>query len=115
MTAACQFNADPATPGEASQGVHPPPTLSLLRETGVDPGSHSRLLWEHYREAVHDAARHLFPSDKALLIALWRSAGEQWTEIFCSELVPKAAATQLRTISKHDPCPPPPPSGRVEM
>ena len=28
--------------------------------------AHSRLLWPHYRQAVHEAARHLPPGDKAL-------------------------------------------------
>ena len=27
---------------------------------------HSRLLWPHYRQAVHEAARHLRPGDKSL-------------------------------------------------
>ena len=37
--------------------------------------AHSRLLWPHYRQAVHEAARHLPPGDKALWVASWRSAG----------------------------------------
>ena len=43
-----------------------------------------QLLWPHYRQAVHEAARHLPPGDKALWVALWRSAGATWTEVFCS-------------------------------
>ena len=50
--------------------------------------THSRLLWPHYRQAVHEAARHLPPGDKALWVASWRSAGATWTEVFCSGLVP---------------------------
>ena len=53
--------------------------------------THSRLLWPHYRQAVHEAARHLPPGDKALWVASWRSAGATWTEVFCSGLVPEDA------------------------
>ena len=62
--------------------------------------AHSRLLWPHYRQAVHEAARHLPPGDKALWVASWRSAGAAWTEVFCSCLVPEA---QLRAIAHYDP------------
>ena len=37
--------------------------------------AHSQLLWPHYRQAVHEAARHLPSGDKALWVASWRSAG----------------------------------------
>ena len=46
--------------------------------------AHSRLLWPHYRQAVHEAACHLPPGDKALWGASSRSAGATWTEVFCS-------------------------------
>ena len=65
--------------------------------------AHSRLLWPHYRQAVHEAARHLPPGDKALWVASWRSAGATWTEVFCSGLVPEDAETQLRAIARYDP------------
>ena len=65
--------------------------------------THSRLLWPHYRQAVHEAARHLPPGDKALLVASWRSAGATWTEVFCSGLVPEDAEAQLRAITRYDP------------
>ena len=65
--------------------------------------AHSRLLWLHYRQAVHEAARHLPPGDKALWVALWRSAGATWTEVFCSGLVPEDAEAQLRAIARYDP------------
>ena len=64
---------------------------------------HSRLLWPHYREAVHEAARHLPPGDKALWVASWRFAGAAWTEIFCSGLVPEQAEVQLRAIARYNP------------
>ena len=64
--------------------------------------AHSRLLWPHYRQAVQEAARHLPPRDKALWVALWRSAGAEWTEVFCSGLVPEAAEAQLRAIACYD-------------
>ena len=64
---------------------------------------HSRLLWSHYRQAVQEAARHLPPGDKALRVAWWRSAGAEWTEVFCSGLVPEAAQAQLRAIACYDP------------
>ena len=65
--------------------------------------THSRLLWPHYRQAVHEAARHLPPGDKALWVASWRSAGATWTEVFCSGLVPEDAEAQLRAITRYDP------------
>ena len=64
---------------------------------------HSQLLWPHYRQAVHEAARHLPPGDKALWVASWRSAGATWTEVFCSGLVPEHAEVQLRAIARYDP------------
>ena len=64
---------------------------------------HSSLLWPHYRQAVHEAARHLPPGDKALWVASWRSAGATWTEVFCSGLVPEDAEAQLRAIARYDP------------
>ena len=63
----------------------------------------SQLLWPHYRQAVHEAARHLPPGDKALWVASWRSAGATWTEVFCSGLVPEDAEAQLRAITRYDP------------
>ena len=65
--------------------------------------AHSRLLWPHYRQAVHEAARHLPPGDKALWVASWRYAGATWTEVFCSGLVPEDAEAQLRAIARYDP------------
>ena len=65
--------------------------------------THSRLLWPHYRQAVHEAARHLPPGDKALWVASWRSAGATWTEVFCSGLVPEDAEAQLRATTRYDP------------
>ena len=65
--------------------------------------AHSRLLWPHYRQAVHEAARHLPAGDKALWVASWRSAGATWTEVFCSGLVPEDAEAQLRAIARYDP------------
>ena len=65
--------------------------------------AHSRLLWPHYRQAVQKAARHLPPGDKALWVASWRSAGAEWTEVFCSGLAPEAAEAQLRAIPRYDP------------
>ena len=64
--------------------------------------AHSQLLWPHYRQAVHEAARHLPPGDKALWVASWRSAGATWTEVFCSGLVPEDAEAQLRAIARYD-------------
>ena len=64
--------------------------------------AHSRLLWPHYRQAVHEAARHLPPGDKALWVASWRSAGATWTAVFCSGLVPEDAEAQLRAIARYD-------------
>ena len=65
--------------------------------------AHSRLLWPHYRQAVHEAARHLPPGDKALWVASWCSAGAAWTEVFCSGLVPEDPEAQLRAIARYDP------------
>ena len=65
--------------------------------------AHSQLLWPHYRQAVHDAARHFPAGDKALWVASWRSAGATWTEVFCSGLVPEDAEAQLRAIARYDP------------
>ena len=65
--------------------------------------AHSRLLWPHYRQAVHEAARHLPPGDKALWVASWSSAGATWTEGFCSGLVLEEAEAQLRAIARYDP------------
>ena len=65
--------------------------------------AHSRLLWPHYRQAVHEAARHPPTGDKALWVASWRSAGATWTEVFCPGLVPEYAAAQLRAIARYDP------------
>ena len=65
--------------------------------------AHSRLLWPHYRQAVHEAARHLPAGDKALLVASWRSAGATWTEVFCSGLLPEDAEAQLRARARYDP------------
>ena len=56
----------------------------------------SRLLWPHYRQAVHEAAGHLLPGDKALWVASWRSAGAKRTEVFCAGLVPE----ELRAIAR---------------
>ena len=64
--------------------------------------THSRLLWPHYRQAVQEAARHLPLWDKALLVASWRSAGVEWTEVFCSGLVPDAGVAQLGTAFRYD-------------
>ena len=64
--------------------------------------THSHLLWPHYRQASHEAARHLPPGDKALSAASWHSACTHWTEIFCSWLVPDSAEAQLRTITRCD-------------
>ena len=65
--------------------------------------AHSQLLWPHYRQAVHKAAHHLPPADKALWVASWRSAGAAWTEVFCPGLVLEAAEAQLRAIARYDP------------
>ena len=65
--------------------------------------AHSRLLWPEYRQVLQEAARHLPPGDKALLVASWRSAGAAWTEVFCSGLVPEAAEAQLRATARYDP------------
>ena len=65
--------------------------------------AHSRLLWPHYRQGVHEAARRLPPGDKALWVASWRSAGAAWTEVFCSGLVPENAEGQLRAIACYYP------------
>ena len=63
----------------------------------------SRFLWPHYRQAVHEAARHLPPGDKALWAASWRSTGATWTEVFCSGLVPEDAEARSRAIARYDP------------
>ena len=55
--------------------------------------AHSRLLWPHYRQAVHEAVSHLW-------VASWRSAGATWTEFFCSGLVPEDMEAQLRAIAR---------------
>ena len=65
--------------------------------------AHSRLLWPHYRQAIHEAARHLPPGDKALWVASWNSAGATSTEVFCSGLVPEDAEAQLRAIARYNP------------
>ena len=54
-------------------------------------------------QAVHEAARHLPAGDKALWLASWRSAGNTWTGVFCSGLVPEEAEAQLRAIARYDP------------
>ena len=64
--------------------------------------AHSWLLWPHYRQAIQEAAWHLPPGDEALSVASWRSAGAEWTEAFCSGLVPEAAETQLCAIARYD-------------
>ena len=64
--------------------------------------AHSRLFWPHYRQAVHEAARHLPPGDKALWVASWRSAGTTWTKVFCSGLVPEDAEAKLCAIARYD-------------
>ena len=65
--------------------------------------AHSRLLWPHYCQAVHEAAHHPPAGDKALWVASWRSAGATWTEVFCSALVPEDVEAQLRAIARYDP------------
>ena len=65
--------------------------------------AHSWLLWPHYRQAVHEAARHLPPGYKALWVACWRSANAAWTEVFCSGQVPEEAEAQLRAIARYNP------------
>ena len=65
--------------------------------------AHSGLLWPHYRQAVHEVARHLPPGDKALWVASWRSAGAAWMEVFCSGLVPEDAEAQLHAIARYNP------------
>ena len=65
--------------------------------------ANSRLLWPHYRQAVHEVARHLPPGDKALWVASWRSAGAVWTEVFCSGLLPGEAEAQLCARAHYDP------------
>ena len=65
--------------------------------------AHSRFLRPHYRQTVHEAARHLPPGDKALWEASWRSAGAAWTGVFCSGLVPEETEAQLRAIARYDP------------
>ena len=63
----------------------------------------SRLLWRHYRQALQEAACHLPPGNKALWVASWRSAGAEWTEVFCSGLVLQVAEAQLRPIARYEP------------
>ena len=65
--------------------------------------AHSRLLWPHYRQAVHQAACHLPAGDNALWVASWRSAGAAWTEVFTSGLVPEDAEAQLSAIARYEP------------
>ena len=65
--------------------------------------AHSRLLRPHYSQAVHEAARHLPPGDKALWVASWRCAGAAWTENFCCGLGPEEAEAQLHAIAHYDP------------
>ena len=88
--------------------VLPQPCLvcSGLEETPVHMHvgcAHLQLLWPHYCQAVHEAARHLQLGDKARWLASWRSAGAAWTEVFCSGLVPEEAEAQLRAIVRYDP------------
>ena len=35
-------------------------------------------------------------------MASWLSVGAEWTEVFCSGLVPEAAEAQLRAITRYD-------------
>ena len=65
--------------------------------------AHLWLLWPHYRQAVHEAARHLPPGDEALWVASCSSVGAAWTEVFRSGLVPEEAEAQLRAIACYDP------------
>ena len=65
--------------------------------------AHSRLLWAHYGQGVHEASRQPPPGDKALWVASWCSAGATWTEVFCSGLVPEDAEAQLRAIARYNP------------
>ena len=94
---------------ERLSGVAIPPQPCLLcggqEETPVHMHVgrvHSRLFWRHYRQAVQEAARHLPPGDEGLWVASWRSAGAEWTEVFCSGLVPEAAEAQLCAIVSYD-------------
>ena len=79
-----------------------------MRRPGGDPGAHAHGVrpltapLPPYRQAVHEAARHLPPGDKALWVASWRSAGATWTEVFCSGLVPEEAEAQPRAIARYD-------------
>ena len=77
-----------------------PEETSLHMHVGC---THSRLLCPHYRQAVHEAARHLPPGDKALWVDFRRSAGATWTEVFCSGLVAEDAEAQLRARARYDP------------
>ena len=36
-------------------------------------------------------------------MASWRSAGADWTEVFCSRLLPETCEAQLRAIARYDP------------
>ena len=65
--------------------------------------AHSRLLLPHYRQAVQEGARHPLPGNKALWVTLWRFAAAEWTEVFCSGLVPEEAEAELRAIARYDP------------
>ena len=65
--------------------------------------AHMPFLWPHYRQAVQEAPRHIPPGDGALWVASWRSANAEWTEVFCSGLVPEAAEAQVRAIARYDP------------
>ena len=92
----------------SSVAVLPPPCLLCggPEQTPVHMHvgcAHARPLWPHYRQAVHEAAHHLPPGDKALWVASSCSRGATWTEIFCSGLVPEGAEAQLRAITRYDP------------
>ena len=87
--------------------VLPQPCLlcGVLEETPVHMHvgcAHSRLLWPHYRQAVHEAARHLPPGDKALWVTSWRPAGAAWTEV----LLWAGAQRSRGAAPRHSPLPP---------
>ena len=65
--------------------------------------ANSRLFVPDYRQAVQEAARHLPLRNKALWVAFRRSAGAEWTEVFCSGLVPEAGEAQLCAIARYKP------------
>ena len=97
-------------PKERLSGVAVLPQLCLLcggpEKTPVHMhvgSAHSRLLWPNYRWAVHEAARHLPPGEKALWVASWHSAGAVWREVFCSGLLPEEAEAHVRAIARYDP------------